>query len=662
MKKIELDEFCKISYVGGLSVSPNADKLCFIRSIANLENNRYDSYLWLYSENDGLRKMTTTGQDRGAKWLNEHTLLFKSSRKKVEKGTKTALYSLDVRGGEAELFLETCHEIVAYSIIDQDYWLVQIAYDPQLFELQQLQDETGIEKTIESTSGWKTFDEIPFWSNGDGYTNKKRNALGILNLKTKTVELLTDALTDVYDFDLSSDKKTVVYISNCFRSVMSIYNSLGTIDLTSKTKKDISHTDAFIYEKCQFTLDQRLVVYGKSGQHYGLNENGKFYIFDMSASSIQCTDLGPELDISVGNSVGSDVKYGSGGSGHWIMEDDGFVFTATVGYSCNLYKLTFDGKLTEITQIDGAIFDYVKLNDQYVFNALNDFKPMALFSLKDGHMSHLTQDHLVYGKTHFLSKPEHFEYQHPDGTPLDGFIMKPRNFSDSRRYPVILNIHGGPKTVYGSVYYHEMQYWASEGFVVIYCNPRGSDGKGNAFADIRGKYGSVDYEDILALVDHVVEHYPYVNHEFIGVTGGSYGGFMTNWIIGHTDRFKAAATQRSIANWVSMYGSSDIGYYFTEDQAGATPWTNVDKLWHHSPMKYADQVKTPLLIIHSEEDYRCWVVEGIQMFTAMKANGVPSKMVMFHHENHELSRSGKPLNRVKRLSEITNWMKTYLMT
>lgn len=661
MKKIEVDEFCKISYVGGLSVSPDADKLCFIRSIANLEKNAYESNLWLYQPEEGFRKLTASGTDKGAKWLDNHKILFRSGRKKADKVSKTFIYAIDVRGGEAELFLETCHEIGQYYIIDDAHWLVQLSFSPELFELQQAQDEKAIEKKIEDESGWETFDEIPFWSNGEGITNKKRNALGILNLETKTVELLTDALTDVYSFDLSPNKQTVAFIYNSFKNVMSIYDSIGLIDLSTKEKKQISHADTFIYERCQFKNDTELVVYGKSGQRYGLNENANFYLCKLDAQEPTWQALCPEMDLSVGNAMGSDVKYGAGGSGEWLINENGITFTATQGCHCNLHHLSFDGTLKMLTNINGAIFDYKAFGENIVYCGLTDFKPMELYMLSAGQTQALTQDNNHYGKTHFLSRPEQFSYHHPDGTALDGFIMKPRNFNESRRYPTILNIHGGPKTIYGSVYYHEMQYWASEGFVVIYCNPRGSDGKGNAFADIRGKYGTIDYEDIMALVDHVIDTYAFVNHEQLGVTGGSYGGFMTNWIIGHTQRFKAAATQRSIANWISMYGSSDIGYFFTEDQAAATPWSDFDKLWQHSPMKYADQVKTPLLVLHSEEDYRCWVVEGIQMFTAMKANGVPSKMVMFHGENHELSRSGKPKNRVKRLYEITQWMKTYLI-
>jgi dipeptidyl aminopeptidase/acylaminoacyl peptidase len=135
---------------------------------------------------------------------------------------------------------------------------------------------------------------------------------------------------------------------------------------------------------------------------------------------------------------------------------------------------------------------------------------------------------------------------------------------------------------------------------------------------------------------------------------------MTNWIIGKTDRFKAAASQRSISNWVSMGYTTDIGYFFAPDQVGATPWTDQEKLWYHSPLKYADRVKTPTLFIHSDEDYRCWLPEALQMFTALKYHGVESRLCMFRGENHELSRSGRPKHRQRRLEEITNWFDRFL--
>ena len=246
------------------------------------------------------------------------------------------------------------------------------------------------------------------------------------------------------------------------------------------------------------------------------------------------------------------------------------------------------------------------------------------------------------------------------GEDLTGWVLLPKDYDETKKYPAILDIHGGPKTVYGEVFYHEMQYFASEGYFVFFCNPRGSDGKGNEFSDIRGKYGTIDYDDLMKFTDEVLNKYESIDKDRVGVTGGSYGGFMTNWIIGHTDRFKAAASQRSISNWISKFGTTDIGYYFVDDQQSGTPWNNADKLWWHSPLKYADKVKTPTLFIHSDEDYRCWMAEAFQMFSALKYHGVDSRICLFKGENHELSRSGKPTHRMRRLKEIISWFNHYL--
>ena len=190
----------------------------------------------------------------------------------------------------------------------------------------------------------------------------------------------------------------------------------------------------------------------------------------------------------------------------------------------------------------------------------------------------------------------------------------------------------------------------------MFCNPRGSDGRGNEFGDINGKYGTVDYDNIMEFTDEMLKKYPEVDPKKVGVTGGSYGGFMTNWIIGHTDRFVCAATQRSIANWTAFEYTTDIGLSFAKGQMRATTDENIEKMWFHSPLKYAKNCTTPTLIIHSDNDFRCWMVEGLSMFTALKKANCETKLCLFKGENHELSRSGKPLHRIRRLKEIQDWL------
>lgn len=204
---------------------------------------------------------------------------------------------------------------------------------------------------------------------------------------------------------------------------------------------------------------------------------------------------------------------------------------------------------------------------------------------------------------------------------------------------------------------NEFQILAAEGYAVLYVNPRGSHGYGQDFVNaVRGDYGGSDYQDLMLAVDYVLAEFEFINETRLGVTGGSYGGFMTNWIVGHTNRFKAAVTQRSISNWISFYGVSDIGYYFTEWQIDGD-FRDVDKLWKHSPLAYVEKVETPLLILHSEKDYRCPIEQAEQLYISLKRLGKETKFVRFPEENHELSRSGKPSLRKNRLNYIVEWFR-----
>lgn len=259
-----------------------------------------------------------------------------------------------------------------------------------------------------------------------------------------------------------------------------------------------------------------------------------------------------------------------------------------------------------------------------------------------------------------LSQPEEIHFSAPDGWPLHGWIMKPADFHPGEKYPLILEIHGGPHAMYSNSFFLEFQLLAANGYVVLYTNPRGSQGYGQEFVRaVQGDYGGKDFADLMAAVDYALS-LGFVDSERLGVTGGSYGGFMTNWVVGHTNRFKAAVTQRSISNWISFYGTSDIGYYFTEWEIEGQPWADPAKLLAHSPLSYVDQIKTPLLILHSEKDYRCPIEQAEQLFVALKRLKRETQLVRFPESNHDLSRNGKPVLRVERLNRILGWFKRFL--
>ena len=246
---------------------------------------------------------------------------------------------------------------------------------------------------------------------------------------------------------------------------------------------------------------------------------------------------------------------------------------------------------------------------------------------------------------------ERFTYKSADGWDVDGFFVKPINWEAGKKYPLILSIHGGPAGQYGVDWYQEFQVYAAKGYAVLFTNPRGSTGYGQKFErGIVGEWGGKDYQDIMNGLDEALRRYPWIDADRMGVTGGSYGGFMTNWIVGHTDRFKAAVTLRSLSNFISDDGTRDGAYGHSPDFGGDI-FQKMDLYWDRSPLKYAKNVKTPTLILHSDNDYRVPIEQGEQWFRALKHFGVTTEIVFFPRENHNLTRTGEP----KHLVESLNW-------
>ncbi|MFO7544307.1 MAG: S9 family peptidase [Trueperaceae bacterium] len=238
------------------------------------------------------------------------------------------------------------------------------------------------------------------------------------------------------------------------------------------------------------------------------------------------------------------------------------------------------------------------------------------------------------------------------------WVMRPARARKDRA--AVLQVHGGPHTNYGYGFQFEFQLMAARGYAVVYGNPRGGSSYGHAFAtSILGRYGGIDADDVLAIADAGLAHLD-TRDAPLHLTGGSYGGFMTNWLVGQVTRFRSAVTQRSICNWTSMYGTSDIGPRFVERELQGVPWGDPEALWRQSPIRYAEKVTTPLLIIHSEEDHRCPIEQAEQFFTVLKRLGkAETEFVRFPGEGHELSRSGRPDRRIARLEAIVDWFERH---
>jgi dipeptidyl aminopeptidase/acylaminoacyl peptidase len=265
-----------------------------------------------------------------------------------------------------------------------------------------------------------------------------------------------------------------------------------------------------------------------------------------------------------------------------------------------------------------------------------------------------------------LVAPERFTAS-ASGGEIDAWIVRPADFEEGKRYPLLLNIHGGPFTQYGTGFFDEFQVYAGAGYAVLYSNPRGSSGYSEEWgraicgpmSGLGPGWGTVDYEDVMAVTDEALKRFDFIDPDRLGVMGGSYGGYMTSWIVSHTNRFKAACSERAVNNLVSMYGSSDLGWVF-KSYHGEFVHDDVDSYLRMSPWTYAKAIETPLLILHSENDLRCNIEQAEALFTTLRLLKKDVELVRFPAESHELTRSGNPAHRVMRFELLLDWFGRWL--
>ena len=641
MKKIEIDTFLKFQFLSNPQFSPDGTKIAFTVSVPDLGSNGYLADLYLYDlETKSVSRITAGSDAKTWAWTPDNTLLFSAARTDAEKRDKengiTHLYEIAPSGGEAVCHASVPAVITGIHLLPDGRYLLTIRHDNY--------------KDTRKKS-YEVFDELPFWGNGQGYTNAKRNRYAVYDLKSGDLIYVDDEWTDCSQYSVFGN--LLLYKAYPWKqSVMGIRPGVYLYDLATGEKVTLIDPDS-MRTGVVYLLDEKTAIIAATDDSYkDTTKYCDFYRMNLADGSLE---LIHPYESSIGiSSVGSDSRFGSGQTFKAVNGE--FYYVSTVGDFSHLYKISRDGTVSD-PLTEGSSCDSFDLANGHI--ASMEFCGMQIAELfVDGVQVTHMNDWLT--EEYDVRTPEAFTFTASDGYEIHGWVLKPAGDEEEKSYPGILNIHGGPRTVYSDAYYHEMQMWANRGYFVFFCNPRGSDGRGTDFGNINGLYGTVDYQNLMDFTDEVLKRYPMIDASRLGVAGGSYGGFMTNWIIGHTDRFHAAASQRSISNWVSFEHNSDIGHTFILNNQGGNTRTDVELLWKQSPLQFAPNCKTPTLFIHSDEDYRCYMAEGIAMFSAIKRNGCPAKLCLFHGENHELSRSGKPENRIDRMREIIEWMDTYL--
>ena len=348
----------------------------------------------------------------------------------------------------------------------------------------------------------------------------------------------------------------------------------------------------------------------------------------------------------------------------WSRDSRALFFSAGDHGDTGIYRVKpTGGRITPV--VDGRRivtgFDVAR-DGQIAFAASAPANPSDLFLAQAGKERHVTRinDEWLNGK--LIAPIREINYRAPDGTPVQGWVMFPPGFNPRRKWPLAVEIHGGPQAMWGpgcTSMWHEWQVLAARGYVVFFCNPRGSDGYGTEFARANhNAWGEADAGDILSGIDAVVRR-GYIDAERIGVTGGSYGGFMTAWLIGHDQRFACAVSQRGVYSVTHLHGTSDIAEW-VEANFDGFPWRDPEHFWKHSPLAYVDNIRTPLLILHSDSDFRAPISDAEQLFTALRRLRRRVQFVRYPREGHELSRSGEPKHRIDRLNRIAGWFDKYL--
>lgn len=652
---IGIDFFTKVKSISDLKEKDG--NIFFILRQPDKDENKYNSDLYQLIGGKAIR--LTTSQNVSSYFILDDAIIFRNIRneedkEKLRKGEDLTVFQKLTTGyQEATEWLRLPYAVKDIKIIDQDHFFFTASY--KLNE-SDIGDSFETLKKKDENKKYRIFDELPFWSNGQGDISGIRSHLFYYN--QGDIKDLSDTFDTVSALELSPDKKTLVYTQKSYRKKAPQENQLITLNTTTFEKKIWDLFDKASYNQTQFINNNEVVVVINRSIEHNKQENAGFYRLNLETNNI--SEIYNGNTYSIGNSIGSDIKYG--GNSKITFDKEGICYVSTVVDQAPLIHVNYgNANVSFLTQKEISIQEYLPYKDGFLAIAMLEQQGSEIYYIdKKKKITALSSINKELFAEHNVIKPIEIKFTNEEGRELIGYILPPANYNKTDKYPAILNIHGGPKATYGTVFFHEMQYWANQGYAVLFTNPTGSNGRGSEFANLRGRLGSIDYNDLITFVDAALEQVDFIDENRIGVTGGSYGGFMTNWIIGHTNRFKAAVSQRSISSWISFSNTSDIGHTFTESYVGSNVWDNDQLLWEQSPLKYANQVSTPTLFLHSDQDYRCWLVEGLQMYYALQYFEVPTRMVIFNNENHELSRSGKPINRIKRLDEITQWFKKYL--
>lgn len=665
-RMISAEDLYKIEVLSSSRISPDGENVVFSLQRVDPKSEKKYSNLWITTASgEGTqqpRQFTYGDQnDNSPRWSPDGSqIAFLSNR--GDKDKPAQLYLIPFFGGEARKLAEIDGGISQFSWSPDGKRILcgVTKTDPE--EVERRKDEQKKKLGVVDRHYTRLFYKL----DGSGYLPHEREHLWVVDAKTGKARQITEhPVWDEVHATWSPDGKSIAFLTN--RSDDPDQNP-DAVDLYVIDAKggDPRRIDTPIGEKSQpsFSPDGRWIAYyGSEGEAVWYKNNGVWIVPADGSAKPKNLLVGHDLHVSAStiNDVGAPEQMPPA----WSPDSSRIYFPVSLHGSSILMGIDCSGEnLQTLIGDKGVVSSFSFSRDgsrlAYTYGKMDELWQVYIREMETGKTTKITSVNQGLFENIDLGSWEEHWFKGKAGNDLQGWIIKPPGFDPSKKYPTIIEIHGGPLTQYGFIFMHEFYLLAASGYVVAFSNPRGGRGYGEEHARaIWGGWGDADYDDLMSWADYLTKQ-PYVDEKNMGVGGGSYGGYMTVWIIGHTERFKAAVTMRCVSNFLSMWGSSDMNWVFQQTMNNKAPFEDLEKYWKHSPIAYIGNAKTPTLVIHSEFDLRCPIEQGEQVFVALKRLGVDTEFVRFPDEFHGLSRGGRTDRRIARLNHIRRWFDKYL--